>query len=156
MKKLTYLIICLLFLSVFSGVQAEEFKPSYQINKAKATIHYFFTNFERNPRLSKGVTAMLVNDGFELNYPWGVFKTKRDVDNWINDIPGELHDAHHIQSIRVEIIDPYNVKAEADVNWENSGPDNSIDRDHFLYVFEMVDEGIGLFKIKSINCRRID
>ncbi len=156
MKKIIFTTISLLFLTSFSFAQTDEFKPSYQINKAKATVHYFFTNFEKNPRLSRGVTSMLANDGFELNYPWGVYKTKKDVDNWIKEISDEFHDAHHIKNIKVAIIDQSKVIAEADVRWENSGPNNSFDRDHFLYTFEMVEEGIGLLKIKSINCHRID
>ncbi|MCK4994381.1 MAG: hypothetical protein KAS13_04960 [Candidatus Omnitrophica bacterium] len=150
------IIIFLIFSSSLVFADSEQFKPSYQINKAKATIHYFFTNFERNPRLSKGVTSMLTKDGFELNYPWGVYKTKDDVDNWIKNIPNELRDAHHIQDIKVEIVDATKVKAVADVRWENSGPDNIHDKDHFSYVFELVDEGIGLMKVDSINCQRID
>ncbi|MCG2713206.1 MAG: hypothetical protein L6416_12920 [Candidatus Omnitrophica bacterium] len=160
MKKITIFVFSLLLFTLFSGratfAQSAEFKPSYQINKAKATIHYFFSNFEKNPRLAKGIIAMLSEGGFELIYPWGDYKTKKDVDNWIKDIPDEFHDSHHIQGIKVEIIDDLSVTATADVIWQNSGPDNSHDRDHFSYVFELVDEGIGLLKIKSINCYRID
>lgn len=161
MKKFEFMLV---FVLIFFGLcyqntvfaQSSEFRPAYQINKAKATIHYFFSNFEKNPRLSKGVTSMLSIDGFELNYPWGIYKTKKDVDNWIRDIPAEFHDAHHIQNIKVEIINNTKVKAEADVKWQNSGPEGSFDKDHFLYTFEMIEEGRGLLKIKSINCRRID
>ena len=156
MKKITYTIIFLLFLTTFSFAQSEEYKPSYQINKAKATIHYFFSNFEKNPRMPKGVIAMLANDGFELIYPWGEYNTEKEVEDWIQEIPHDFHDSHHIQDIKVEIIDDERVKASADVKWENLGPDNKHDKDHFLYEFELIDEGIGLLKIKSVNCKRID
>ena len=160
MRKTTILfsnfIILALTLNTFVFAQTNQFKPSYQINKAKATIHYFFSNFEQNPRIPKGVISMLSKHGFELNYPWGVYKTKKDVENWLKEIPNEFHDAHHIKTIKVEIIDKTTVKAEADVIWQNSGPNNSFDIDHFLYAFELIDEGRGLLKIKTINCRRID
>ena len=160
MKKISIFLICtillLLFFSQFALAESAKFKPSYQVNKAKATIHYFFSNFEKNPRIPKGVISMLSKDGFELIYPWGEYKTKKDVENWIKDIPNEFHDAHHIQDIKVEIINDLVVKAVADVIWQNSGPDNSFNSDHFSYTFELVDEGRGLLKIKSINCRRID
>lgn len=150
--KFLVLILIINFIKINAFAQNNQFKPSYYENKAKATVHYFFSNFENNPRLSKGIISMLARDGFELIYPWGEYRNKVEVEQWIAEIPNEIIDAHHIKKINVNFIDQNTIKAKAYVSWQNLGPGEKTDSASYIYEFEMFEQGIGLLKIRGLKC----
>jgi len=156
MKKITFLLAVIVLLALFMPglLQANGFKPAYEVNRAKACAHKFFSLFEKNPRNPEAVISMLAGK-FDLDYPWGRYKKKEEVRKWIKSIPNEFQDAHHIRDISVKVLDDKRVQATAQVSWENKGRDNQHGSAELIYNFILIETGDVLPKIEQIDCQTL-
>jgi len=159
-KKILSLEMVLFLVLVVNGLfclaQGSDFEPSHQVNRVKASTHYFFSLFEKNPRDADAVVAVLASDGFELKYPWGKFTTPEAVKKWIRGIPNDFQDAHHIQDMQVEVTENGNATAVVGIIWQNIGPQGEVDSDRLIYTIEFREEGTMLPKIKRLHCEKLE
>ena len=136
--------------------QCGEFQESFYVNRAKASVHYFFSCFEQNPRDVDSIINLLVDKNLELIYPWGQINSKDEACKWISGISNEFKDAHHIKQIKVSKISDKKYKLIADVLWQNQGPEiEQFDSAHRIYEFELIDTGGEFVKIKKVHSKAV-
>ncbi len=135
---------------------ASEFKSSYQENRIRSLIHYFFSLFEGENRNPQAIVELLVDDDLEMIYPWGVLKSPREVKEWLAQIPLKSKDAHHIKRIEIKILDETHYLVLLDVLWQNLDPEGKFDSAKLRYEFKLIDKGGKFPKIEKLHSKNME